>query len=128
MSSPPLWLALQPGQSHTQMLLSQSGTGTLLKARLSPEPMHPGALAKLLEALADWQGQSLFAVLDADAEEVRRCPERWARMTDEAVKSPAITVEWSAPVQGPLWRERFFEMGDFASTRRLLTRSATGLR
>jgi transposase len=47
MSPPPLWLTLQPCRSYTQILLSQSGSGTLLKARLASEPMHPGALAKV---------------------------------------------------------------------------------
>lgn len=128
MSLPPLWLTLQPQVGYTQILLSQSGSGTLLKARLACEPMHPGALAKFLESLADWHGRPLFAVLDADAEEVRRSPERWARMTGEAAQSPAITVEWSAPVQGRLGKERFFSMGDFSSARRLLTHAATGQR
>jgi len=128
MSPPPLWLTLQPQEDYTQILLSQSGTGTLLKARLAPEPMHPGALSKLLESLADWHGRPLFAVLDADAEQVRRSPERWARMMGEAAQSPSITVEWSAPVQGKLWKERFFTLGDFSSARRLLTHAATGQR
>jgi hypothetical protein len=123
-----LWLTLQPGSRFTQILLSQPGMGTLLKARLAPEPMHPGALAKFLESLSDWQGRPLLAVLDADAEEVRRSPERWARMMGEAANSASITVEWSAPPPGKLSRERFFDMGDFASARRLLTHAATGQR
>jgi hypothetical protein len=128
MSPPPLWLTLQPQEDYTQILLSQSGTGTLLKARLACEPMHPGALSKFLESLADWHGRPLFAVLDADAEQVRRSPERWARMMGEAAQSPSITVEWSAPVRGKLWKERFFTLGDFSSARRLLTHAATGQR
>ena len=66
--------------------------------------------------------------LDADAEQVRRYPERWARMMGEAAQSPSITIEWSAPVQGRLGKERFFAMGDFSSARRLLTHTATGQR
>lgn len=129
MSPLPLWLSIQPRLGYTQLLLTQSGSGTLLKARLAPEPMHPGALSKFLESLADWHGRPLFAVLDADAEEVVRSPERWARMTGEATQSPSITIEWSAPRSTRLGRERFFEMGgDFASARRLLTLGATGLR
>lgn len=128
MSPLPLWLTLQPQEGYTQILLSQSGSGPLLKARLGCEPMHPGALAKFLESLADWHGLPLFAVLDADAEQVRRYPERWARMTGEAAQSPSITVEWSAPPQARLGQERFFSMGDFSSARRLLTHAATGQR
>jgi hypothetical protein len=50
MSPPPLWLTLQPQVNYTQILLSQPGSGTLLKARLAPEPMHPGALGKFVSA------------------------------------------------------------------------------
>lgn len=128
MSSPPLWLTLQPDSRYTQILLSQSGSGTLLKARLAPEPMHPGALSKLLEALADWQGRELFAVIDADAEEVRRAPERWSRMLGEAAERPSLTIEWCSPPSGRLARQRFFELGDFSSAQRLLVHGATGQR
>ena len=81
-----------------------------------------------LEALAGWHGRPLSAVLDADAEEVLRSPERWARMMGEAAQNPSITVEWCAPAQGKLWRDRFFEVGDFGSARRLLVHAATGQR
>lgn len=128
MSLPPLWMAIKPRHGFTQLLLSQSGTGTLLKARLSQAPSRPGALPKLLEALADWHGCSLFAVLDADAEDVVRFPEKWARMTGEAAANPNITVEWSSPPPAKLWRDRFFEVGDFAACRRLLVRGVTGVR
>ena len=128
MSLPTLWLSLEPRHGFTQILLSQAGVGTLLKARLAPEPMHPGALTKFLEALSDWQGRPLCAVLDADAEEVLRAPERWARMMGDASESTSITVEWSSPQQGKLWRDRFFEVGDFSSSRRLLSLGATGQR
>ena len=128
MSLPPLWLTLHPRATHTQILLSQAGTGTLLKARLGPEPMHPGALSKFLESLADWHGRELFAVLDADAEEVQRAPERWSRMLGEAAARPSIKVEWSAVPEGRLARQRFFEFGDFSSAQRLLVHAATGQR
>jgi len=128
MSSPLLWLSLEPRSQYTQLLLSQAGMGTLLKARLSPEPMQPGALTMLLEALSAWQGLPLFAVLDADAEEVHRAPERWARMAGDAAARPSITIEWCSPPRGQLWRERFFEVGDFSSAKRLLVHGATGQR
>lgn len=129
MSSPPLWLTLQPRSSFTQILLSQAGTGTLLKARLAPEPTHPGALSRFLESLADWHGCELFAVIDAEAEELQRAPERWTRMLGEAAERPSITIEWTAVREGKLARQRFFEGGgDFASAQRLLVHAATGQR
>ena len=104
------------------------GPGTLLKARLAPTPMRPGGLSLLLEALAAWQGQNLTAVVDADAEDVERRPEVWARLVGEARGLAHVNVEWSSPALAPWKRTRFFEgMGDFRSSRRLLGRNALGV-
>lgn len=124
--SPPLWLTLEPRIPYTQMLLTLSGVGTLLKARLSPEPHEPGALQALLEGLSSWQGLPLTAVIDADAEDVHRRPEVWARLLGEAQESPRIQVEWSSPPQA--FPDRFFAVGDFRSARRLLARTVLGER
>jgi hypothetical protein len=56
---------------------------------------QPQALTLFLEALVAWFGLPLCAVLDADAEDVRRRPEFWARFHAEA-DSPHISVEWRA--------------------------------
>lgn len=81
----------------------------------------------LLEALSAWQGAPLCAVLDADAEEVRRHPERWARLLGDASHSPRLSVEWSSPAQARPSRDRFFT-GDFSSAKRLVKYAATGQR
>src|SRR4051812_4053327 len=83
MSLPCLWLSMEPRIEFTQMHLCLAGVGTLMKARLSTTPAH-GGVSKFLEALSEWQGMPLCAVLDADAEEVSRYPERWARLLGEA--------------------------------------------
>lgn len=126
MSQPPLWLTIEPHTGYTQLVLSQASSGTLLKARLSPEPSTPGGVAMLLEALSNWQGLPLFAVLDADAEAVRQQPERWARFLGDAAEHPRITVEWSSPPPARLSRDSFFRMGDFRSSRRLLSHAVLG--
>jgi hypothetical protein len=128
MSSSPLWLTLEPSIPYTQLVLTLSGVGTLLKARLSPQPSEPGALTSLLEALSSWQGLPLTAVVDADAEDVERHPELWSRLLGEAQESPRIHVEWSSPPQAFARRDKFFEVGDFRSARRLLTRTVLGER
>lgn len=98
MSSLPLWLALEPELSCTKLLLSHSSDGTLLKARLSATPAHPGALAMLLESLSAWQGMPLYAVLDADAEGVSKHPECWARRWPGA--SACTTPPSAVPSRG----------------------------
>lgn len=91
-------------------------------------PRRPGGLSALLEALATWQGQNLSAVIDADAEDVERHPEAWARLVGEAHGLAHVSVEWSSPALAPWKRARFFEgMGDFSSARRLLGRNALGV-
>jgi hypothetical protein len=123
----PLWMSVEPKLSFTQLLLAQPGTGALLKARLSPTPARAGGLALLLEALSAWEGRPVFAVVDADAEDVQRHPEAWARLVGEASNSAHVTVEWSHPATWKAARPRFFEgMGNFASARKMLGRTALG--
>jgi hypothetical protein len=123
-----LWLSIEPTIPFTRLLLSQPSVGTALKARLSPSPAHPRAVAMLLEALAAWYGLPLCAVLDADGEDVQRHPERWARFLGD-IDSPQISVEWMCTSEHVHQRDRFLgPMGDFQHARRLLTFAATGQR
>jgi hypothetical protein len=100
----PLWLSLKPQQTELQLSLSRPTSGPLLRARLPLSPAQPQALTLLLEALVAWFGLPLCAVLDADAEDVRRRPEFWARFHAE-VDSPHISVEWTSV---PLPNQRRF--------------------
>jgi hypothetical protein len=128
MSPSPLWMTIEPTLAFTQLLLVQPQVGTLLKARLSPTPARPGGLSLLLEALSAWEGKALSAVIDADAEDVERHPEAWARLVGEARDSRNVVVEWSHPAQWNGARPRFFEgMGDFSSARKLLGRNVLGV-
>ena len=47
MSPPPLWMSIEPEFGYTQLLLSHPGVGTLLQARLSPQPAQPGGVSML---------------------------------------------------------------------------------
>jgi hypothetical protein len=98
--------------------------GAALRARLPLIPAQPRALSNLLEAVVAWYGRPLCAVLDADAADVRRHGDRWARLLGE-LDSAQINVEWAArPAPG---RDRFLgQMGDFRSSRSLTARTATG--
>ncbi len=125
--SHPLWMSLEPLGSEVRMMLSAPGTGTLLKARMPNPPAHPRAVISLLEALTLWCGQPLRAVIDADAEDVRRQPARWAALLGDAPEL-AVAVEWSAPPRRRSRDKHLSTMGDFSLARRLITLAATGQR
>jgi hypothetical protein len=60
-----IWIGISPGPLTTRILGMAGASETILKARLSPEPSHPRALATLLEAVALWQGTPVRAALAA---------------------------------------------------------------
>jgi hypothetical protein len=127
MSSLPLWLSIEPASSEIRLLLSEPSAGTALKARLPPEPADGRALMMLLEALSLWYGLPLHAVLDADAEDVRRRPERWSLLLGDAPER-AVRVEWVAVPPCRKHDPALEGMGDFASGRKLVSFAATGQR
>lgn len=123
--SSPLWMSIEPLTAEVRLMLSDPTAGTTLKARLPAPPAHPRALAMLLEALSAWYRLPLQAVLDADAPDVQRHPERWAHLLGD-LPGLDIHVEWVARLDARR-RDRFLgPMGDFSSARRLVTRAATG--
>jgi hypothetical protein len=123
----PLWMAIEPVGSEVRLMLTAPSERTVLKARLPNPPTHPRAVIALLESLSLWYGRPLRAVIDADAEDVRRHPERWAMLLGDGPEL-AVAVEWAAvPAARP--RDRFLAtMGEFASARKLVSFAATGQR
>ena len=120
-----LWMAIEPGEEETRLMLTESRVGTALRARLPPVPRQPRALALLLEAITAWYGQPLSAVVDAGAEGAQRHPERWAQLLGE-IDGENARVEWVV-VPTSAERDRFLgEMGDFSSAKRLVVYGATG--
>jgi hypothetical protein len=122
-----LWLSIEPRRDSTRLMLSESIGGPRLKARLPATPEHPRALALLLESLVAWHGLPLTAVLDADAEDVSRHPERWALALGD-LASPQIAVEWVSPAAAPPGDRELDGVDDFRRARRLITLAATGLK
>ncbi len=122
----PLFAALEPVGPHVRLMLSEPMAGTSLKARLPSEPRHERSVVLLLEALALWYGQPLHAVIDVDASDVRRHPERWARLLGDPPE-PHVRVEWIGVP--PPRHDRFLEtMGDFSAAWRLISFGGTGQR
>jgi len=124
----PLWVSIEPRGTETRLMLTQAPAGTALRARLPVVPCQPCGLTLLLQGLAAWYGQPLCAVLDADAEDVARHPERWARLVGE-LDGEQVRVEWVARSRAAVERDRFLgAVGDFRSARRLVALAATGPR
>jgi hypothetical protein len=100
-----LFVAIEPLPHETRLLVSVPYKGTALKARLPEIPEDDRALAMLLEALVAWYGLPLCAVLDADAEDVQRHPDRWGRILGDRFQR----CGWSAKLScRPGWGRRTF--------------------
>jgi hypothetical protein len=120
-------MTIEPVRSETRLMLTAPSHGTVLKARLPATPSHPRAVMTFLESIALWYGAPLRAVVDADASDVRRHPERWAMLLGDAAAS-AVHIEWVA-VPASRRKDRFLApMGDVARARRLVRFAATGQR
>src|SRR5271166_878372 len=105
MSHPPspLWISIEPELSETRLMLTTPLRGTALRARLPTQPSQPRALLLLLEAIAAWYGEPICAVLDADASDVQRSPERWAHLLGD-LDGERVHVEWVGRVASPTER------------------------
>lgn len=121
----PLWLSIEPRLEETRLSLHEPGRGSVLRARMPLCPSQPRALTTLLESLVAWYGRALVAVLDADAQDVRQHPERWARLLGE-LDEAHIAVQWTHR-PAPQQRDRFLgRLGDFRASSRLVGLAAGG--
>lgn len=124
----PLWMSLEPRGAETRLMLTAPSGRPMLRARLPSTPAHPRAVITLLESITLWCGQPLHAVIDADAQDVRRYPEKWAMLLGDAPEL-AVHVEWTVVRAERRRRDRFLGvLGDFASGERLMAFAATGVR
>lgn len=124
----PLWMSIEPGPAETRLQLCEPQERSVLRARLPVSPAHPRALISLLESLSLWYGTPLHAVVDADAQAIRRDPEKWAVLLGDAPEL-AVHVHYVAvPQRRRTQRDRFLSaMGDFSRAERLTSFAATGL-
>jgi hypothetical protein len=123
-------MSIEPVGPEVRLMLTAPGEGTALKARLPCPPASARAVPSLLEALSCWYALPLHAVLDADALDVRRDPERWALLVGD-LRSFEVSVLWAKrfPKTELARRRRFLDpMGSFDDARKLVTFAATGQR
>lgn len=115
-----IWMGVLPEAKCTRVLAMAGPSETILKARLSPTPSHPRAMATLLEAVALWQGQKVRAALGAGEKDgvSDLSPYREA-FTDFG--GPLYSVDW-VPAPGRVRRRHrdIAGLGDFSDLRQLL--------
>ena len=124
----PIWMSIEPLFAETRLQLSEPRARSVLRARLPATPQHPRALITLLEAMSLWYGMPLHAVVDADSEDIRRDPEKWAALLGDAPELAVHVHYVSVPVSRRRSRDRFLSaMGDFGRAERLAAFAATGV-
>lgn len=121
----PLWMSIAPDVVETQLMLSMGGVGTLMRARFPLIPKQPDGLRLFLRGIAAWFGKPFCAVLDADAQDVWKHPERWAQLLGD-LDDGSIHVEWRGHCEAFGCDRLAGTVGDFRKIRRLLTYAATG--
>lgn len=125
--SMPIWMSIEPRGTETRLMLSLPGERPVLRARLSSSPSHPRALISFLESMSLWHGRPLHAAVDADAEDVRLYPEKWAVLLGDAPEL-AVRVEWVSVPHARRERDRFLGvLGDFRRAESLTSFAATGV-
>jgi hypothetical protein len=122
-----LWISLEPEGKQLHLSLSKGLFGNVMRARLPLTPAQPRAMKLLLEGLVDWFGQPLCAVLDAEAEDVRRRPAAWNHLLE--LDDPRFRVEWVTLPFRHGQRERFLgAVGRERRARSLVSFAASGRR
>lgn len=120
-----IWMGIAPGPTSTRVLAMHGVQETLLKARLSRDPVHPRALATLLEAIALWQGMPVHAVLAADDEPTSYVSSLCRSPLTERGVAPLFTVDWVPVVGRKRRRPGIAGMGRFHDLERLLIGEVT---
>jgi hypothetical protein len=120
-----IWMGISPGPSTTRVLAMAGASETILKARLSPAPSHPRALATLLEAVALWQGTKVHAALCA-GERDGASDSALYREAFADTGGPLYSLDWvPAPARGRRRHRDINGVGDFADLRQLVLFEAT---
>jgi hypothetical protein len=115
-----IWMGISPGPLATRIIAMAGPSETILKARLSPEPAHPRALATLLEAVALWQGTPVRAALAA-AERDGASDSSLYRAAFADVGGPLYSLDWvPAPGRGRRRHRDIGGVGNFADLRQFL--------
>ena len=111
----PWTTTLRIGDDEVKLLVTSPTGDDLIKARLPRQPRHPRALLTMLEGVALWSGEPLYAVISAGSRpgDWLGC-ETWGDNLWPA-ESPLVQFDFTIP---PLRsRRRLRGIGDFRAVR-----------
>lgn len=113
-----LWsTTLRIGKDLKLLVTSPEGDD-LMKARLPIRPRHPRALLTMLEGIALYSGEPLYAVISAGAQrEDWLGSEQWC---DDLWPAESSLVQFDFALPEPRARRRLRGVGDFRDVRRQL--------
>jgi hypothetical protein len=114
-----LWpTTLRIGDEELKLLVTSPQGDDLLKARLPNRPPHPRALLTLLEGVALWSGEPLYAVISAGEHrnDWLGC-EAWG---EELWPTESALVHFDFAIPPPRARRILRGVGDFRAVRRQL--------
>lgn len=114
-----LWMGIIPGPVTTRVVVQDSPTQTLLKARLPHSPIHPRAVETLCEALALWCGRGLTAAIAVEGPETSCDTKPWLDTFETITRPPLFKIHLVARGMPDHERDRL-ELSDFLALRRLV--------
>ncbi len=111
-----LWsTTLRIGGEELRLLVTSPQGDDLIKARLPRQPHHPRALLTLLEGVALWSGEPLYAVISAGSHrEAWLGAETWG---DELWPTESALVHFDFAVPRSRSRRLLRGVGDFRDVR-----------
>ena len=114
-----IWMGIAPGSDTTRVIAMAGPSETILKAQLAKDPLHPRALATLLEAVALWQGQRVRAALCADAGGLS-CDSNICREAFLEDGGALFSLVWVPAGAHRRRRQRLHGLGNFQDLERLV--------
>ena len=116
-----IWLGISPGPRSTRILAMRGPKEVILKAELSLSPSSPRALQGLMEALAQWEGLPIRAVLVVDDLPPTSDTSLYRDAFTDHGAAPFYTLEWVPRGRRRRRRDVLRGMGEFRDLEQLLS-------
>lgn len=115
-----IWMGIAPGRTATRLIAQRGANEIILKANLRTSPVSTQAFARLLEAMALWEGQSVRAALVVDEDPAIRGCDLYRDSFPPAETTPLYHIEWIPRARGRRRHDPIRGMGEFRDLEQLL--------